>query len=579
MSERWVVDSQPSGRYPIWTRANVGEVVPEPVAPLSGTIGVISNAEPGWRDAFERFGAFTPDEFDPENIECIGVFGGYCYLNVTIARILGVRTPGLTPEAIDYQFFGEQPGVPPYEPMEGDENPALTDKVNQTLGWILTTDGLPELLDDQRLTEDLRTNRPDHTQSTDAELVAYMRSVINDHFRRLFATHIFITYAATVPAGIITTVSQEMGKPELALRLMSGVGDVDSAAPSWKLWEMSRLVAESDALSDIFDAGTETVIEQLQVSKDPSAGRFLGQLDAFMAEFGSRGPNEWEMRSATWETRPELALAAIDRMRLAGDEGAPALHQRERAEERQALGAQIVEALAGNPEVQQQFQAALRSATIFLAGRERTKTNAIRLLHEGRVAMHEFGRRMVASGHFEEPEDFGMLREDELEPFMADPGSFVETIRERKRRHAELLQLEPPFVFKGDPPAPETWQRRDELPTDKATAGTVMQGIPGCPGKASGRARVILDPSDPTALEPGDILVAPITDPAWTPLFVPAAGVVVDVGAPLSHAVIVSRELGIPCVVSVMDGTRRIPDGAMITVDGDTGQVTIDSPS
>ena len=97
----------------------------------------------------------------------------------------------------------------------------------------------------------------------------------------------------------------------------------------------------------------------------------------------------------------------------------------------------------------------------------------------------------------------------------------------------------------------------------------------GCPGKVSGRACVVLDPSDSSALEYGDILVAPMTDPAWTPLFVPAAGVVVDVGAALSHAIIVSRELGIPCAVSVTDATHRIPNGAIIEVDGDSGTVTV----
>ena len=85
----------------------------------------------------------------------------------------------------------------------------------------------------------------------------------------------------------------------------------------------------------------------------------------------------------------------------------------------------------------------------------------------------------------------------------------------------------------------------------------------------------MLDSHDPTALEPGDVLVAPITDPSWTPLFVPAGGVVVDVGAALSHAIIVSRELGIPCVVSATDATRRIPDGALVRVDGNTGMVTV----
>ena len=76
-------------------------------------------------------------------------------------------------------------------------------------------------------------------------------------------------------------------------------------------------------------------------------------------------------------------------------------------------------------------------------------------------------------------------------------------------------------------------------------------------------------------LEPGDVLVAPQTDPSWVPLFVPAAAVVVNVGAMGSHAMIVSRELGIPCVASVADATHLIPDGAMVTVDGATGTVTV----
>ena len=82
-------------------------------------------------------------------------------------------------------------------------------------------------------------------------------------------------------------------------------------------------------------------------------------------------------------------------------------------------------------------------------------------------------------------------------------------------------------------------------------------------------------PDDPSALEPGEILIAPITDPAWTPLFVAASAVVVDVGAPFSHAAIVSRELGIPCVVSATEASRRIADGALIEVNGYTGTVTI----
>ncbi|MDQ1396354.1 MAG: rifampicin phosphotransferase, partial [Acidimicrobiaceae bacterium] len=128
--------------------------------------------------------------------------------------------------------------------------------------------------------------------------------------------------------------------------------------------------------------------------------------------------------------------------------------------------------------------------------------------------------------------------------------------------------------YKTVPPMSE-WKRRDASTVERVASGAQLTGIPGCAGTATGRARIILDPSDPFALEEGDILVAPVTDPAWTPLFVTAGAVVVDVGAQITHAVIVSRELGIPCVVSVTDATKKIPDGATITVDGAAGTVTV----
>jgi pyruvate,water dikinase len=576
--DRWIVDNPPSRRYPIYTRANVGEVFPEPVAPLSGTIGINENAEPGWRDSWERFGVFDRDEFDPDNNEVIGVFGGYCYLNVSIARIFGVRTPGLTPELIDYTFFGEQPGVPPYQPQPTDESPEHTAATGATLQWILTTPDLPELLDEQQLLHDLRANRPDLTTLDDAALVARMRMLMGEHFRRLFAQHIFVTYAATVPVGVIQQVAQQLGDPTLVLRLIGGVGDVESAAPSWAMWDLGRVAAESESLNAAFDAGVAGLPERLralQDSGDESARKFLSLFDDFVEAFGARGPNEWEMRSPTWETEPELALAAIDRMRLSPAHEAPSIHQRERAEDRERLGAEVAERLAGDPEAQGQLVAALRAATVFLAGRERSKTNAVKLVHECRVTMNELGRRMVDAGHFEHRNSFGMLRNDELDEFLADPGAWRDELARREAIYEELIALEPPFVFEGDPPPIATWERRDARRVVAAGAGDVLQGIPGSPGTATGRARVVLDSHDPTALAPGDVLVAPITDPSWTPLFVPACAVVVDVGAPLSHAIIVSRELGIPCVVSVTDGTKRIPDGALVTVDGDNGTVTI----
>jgi pyruvate,water dikinase len=167
-----------------------------------------------------------------------------------------------------------------------------------------------------------------------------------------------------------------------------------------------------------------------------------------------------------------------------------------------------------------------------------------------------------------------MMRADEIDGFLADPASMADEVRARAAAYATLFDIEPPFMFAGTVPPLSTWARRDQ-PLSPVAPGTVLSGIPGCPGRASGRARVILDPANPASLEPGDVLVAPITDPAWTPLFVTAGAVVVDVGAQMSHAVIVSRELGIPCVVSVTGATRQIPDGAMVDVDGTAGTVTV----
>lgn len=103
----------------------------------------------------------------------------------------------------------------------------------------------------------------------------------------------------------------------------------------------------------------------------------------------------------------------------------------------------------------------------------------------------------------------------------------------------------------------------------------MLTGAVGSGGVATGPARVILDPTDPAGLEPGDVLIAPNTDPSWLPLFLTAAAAVINVGKMGSHAMIVSRDLGIPCVASVADATLRIPNGTIVTVNGNAGTVTI----
>jgi rifampicin phosphotransferase len=96
----------------------------------------------------------------------------------------------------------------------------------------------------------------------------------------------------------------------------------------------------------------------------------------------------------------------------------------------------------------------------------------------------------------------------------------------------------------------------------------------GAPGTATGRARVILDPAG-AHVEPGEILVAPTTDPGWTPLFMTAGGLVTETGAPMAHGPTVAREYGIPAVICVRDATQVITTGQLVTVDGAAGTVTV----
>jgi pyruvate,water dikinase len=109
-------------------------------------------------------------------------------------------------------------------------------------------------------------------------------------------------------------------------------------------------------------------------------------------------------------------------------------------------------------------------------------------------------------------------------------------------------------------------------------AGQDLTGTPAFPGTATGPARVILSPEG-ARLEPGEILVAPSTDPGWTPLFLTAAGLVMEMGGAMSHGAVVAREYGIPAAVGVPEATERITTGAIITVDGSRGTVSLPEPT
>jgi pyruvate,water dikinase len=128
-----------------------------------------------------------------------------------------------------------------------------------------------------------------------------------------------------------------------------------------------------------------------------------------------------------------------------------------------------------------------------------------------------------------------------------------------------------PRILLSDGTEPEA------LATPTAVEGALV-GVPASAGEVTGRARVVLDPSD-AHLEPGEILVAPSTDPGWTPLFLTAGGLVMEMGGANSHGAVVAREYGIPAVVGVPGATSVITTGQQVTVDGASGLVTAGGPA
>lgn len=575
MADRWITDRAPSKRWPHYTRANAGEVLPSAASPLSQQLCWENGILLGWRDGYVRGGNYTADEFTDGDPEVAGFFAGYFYINLANVRMQGVRSPLLSVEQLDLAFFGDHPEVPPYEPHPLDERPDLVEGIMAHLGFVMTTTSIPEVDAEKTMTIGLRRQRPDLRAATDLELVKRIREV-QPLLRKLFDSHTPPSSDSAIAPGILGAVCAALGEPETAMKLLAGIGDVDSAEPSYRMWDISRKVKSSSELSAAFDAGVTGLLDRLRSTGSSDAKSFLADFDQFLVDFGSRGPNEWEISSDSWETRPEIALAAIDRIRLQSDEESPRIRQQRRAAEREKLTAEmrakvqpLGEELAG------QFEGAI-VASSQMAIRERTKTNIIRAVNEVRVAVRELGRRHAAAGNLKDAHHVFMLLDEELERFVAAPSSMTATLADRYAGWLHLQTLEPPFFIKnGVVPPLGQYAKKGAATAARAGIGDVVQGVPGCPGHYVGRARVVLDPTDPGDLQPGDVLVAPNTDPAWTPLFMACGAVVVNVGAAISHAIIVSRELGLPCVVSATDATLRIPDGALIDVDGDTGRVTI----
>ena len=525
--------------YPVLTRGNAGEIMPDIVSPLSATL-FFPPLERGWRRSFtETWDVMDwpscPTTFAP-------IVGGRFYINISAFRRLADLTPGTSPDDIDRTLFAA--GGIKLEPYEVPDEPGYAERgqrIAATTAGFLEDPPVDRVASEHAAAQQRRRDGRQHRQArSSAELLNRITSFVefmeSDFVTLFIGSSVSPVALGSLQAGLVGVYGDEGN--ELGRQAVMGLGGIESA-------DAGRAVAALAGLEGVdLDAAFQQVLEQ----------------------YGFRGVNEWEIASPSWEIRPDALRRAVEAVRAGGVERDPdtvragALARFEADRVRDTF-----------PEL----DVWLARCAVWLGIRERTKATCVLTINEQRLDALEIGTRLAADGKLESAADVYYLTLDDLTTAVREGSVDRESVRSRKAAQAELERhQEPLFVIAGQVPPVEEWPLVGQA-LAAPTNDSELRGAAGSPGRATGRARVIRSAyaDDPT--QPGDVLVAPITDPGWMPLFVGAVAVVAEMGGELSHTMIVARDLGIPAVVGAVGATTVIRTGDLIEVDGSAGVVHI----
>jgi len=350
--------------------------------------------------------------------------------------------------------------------------------------------------------------------------------------------------------------------------LLVAIGDVESTKPALALEAMAPLVRQAPRLAGLLRAGQfEEFAAALGAPADVAEQRVADARNDFLKRYGYRGVGESTIDAITWGEDPGQAdrlLALYVASDGTRDTGIA-------ARRREALEAEVL-ACIKQPGARRKVQRYIQSAQRFAAMRERSKSLSVRQSLRTRRILKAFTARLKEVGALASEEDREMLSFKELIGALAmERGKLRELIARRRRVYELMKKLDiAEQTFVGLP----TPRLADTDPVAETSVGTVLTGLCISPGKVEGIARVIHDPRQTAVIHHGEILVAPYTDAAWSPLFVLAAGVVIDSATLISHGATVARELGLPAVANVA-GTTSLRDGDRILVDADNAEITI----
>lgn len=522
-----------------WSRVNFAEAIQGVQTPLGWTFWDLA-METAVRRSFGNLGALPTSQVPPPtdpNLKISAAFFGLPTGNVTTFHAIGEAMPGTNGDTVVEQLFGERrPGE------SGQRNrqamlryPVVA--VKMPVAAVRAASRIPGMRREYRRwwRRDVYENPPTTLDGATDLLRESTR-----RFIEIGAEHALISLVGQALAEQIELLAEKawgtrVGAPDL----MTGYGAME----------------ETSTMGDIWATAHDEIT-----------------FDEFLARHGYHGPDEGNLGSRSWREDPTPAQRLVDRYKTS-----EVAHPRDR-EATQGARRVVAEQrlLAGlNPVQRQRAKLVLKLAKGSIPMRELGKAGFLHAVDGARCAARLIGGHLVEAGYVDEPEDVFFLTYDELDAGIRGP--VQDLVAERRADHVRFETLVVPPTWTGNPVAVQGTPPSDtgtDAPASAPVAVTEVQGIGIVGEEVTGRARVVLDPSQ-ADLEPGDILVCKTTDPSWTPLFLVAEALVIDTGGAMSHGAIVARELGVTCVINTGTGTRDIPDGAEITVDGRTGLVRL----
>jgi len=353
----------------------------------------------------------------------------------------------------------------------------------------------------------------------------------------------------------------------LLAKLLTGLPGSKTIETNKALWNLSRAALSNQVVAEIFrQTDPQEILGRLAGSAE--GRRFLLQFTRFITDYGHRSITR-DISSPAWEDDLTMVVSLLKGYITSGVEVDPYTLEAHQVREREEATRQVLAMLNGPRRAF--FRLLLSYTHRYMVFRENQRFYLDMIFLRWRRVFLEIGRRFLERGLVTTIEDVFYLRLDEIVQVIRqgwDDASVPDLVAARKEEYAAYGATLPPTFLRGE----IGFEGTSFLP-----AGAFLRGVGVSPGRITAPARVISNLAQSYQFQRGEILVTVNTDPAWTPLFISAGGVVLETGGMLSHGAIVSREYGIPAVTGVRDATRHLHNGQVITVDGNRGIVSLNS--